>query len=83
MMEGGQGCLVGLQPVDKELYRESHPVTLVKYSCCAYYHGTFHHWPSLVVLVVSSSTSGGAAADAEVLNFVGHSDRSLPASVLP
>jgi Silicon transporter len=28
MMEGGQGCLVGLQPVDKELYSESHPVTL-------------------------------------------------------
>lgn len=28
MMEGGQGCLVGLQPVDKELYAESHPITL-------------------------------------------------------
>lgn len=28
MMEGGQGCLVGLQPVNKELYRESHPVSL-------------------------------------------------------
>ncbi len=27
MMEGGQGCLIGLQPVDAELYRESHPVT--------------------------------------------------------
>ena len=29
MMEGGQGCLVGLQPVDKDLYKESHPITLI------------------------------------------------------
>jgi silicon transporter len=28
MMEGGQGCLVGLQPIDKELYAESHPLTV-------------------------------------------------------
>lgn len=28
MMEGGQGCLVGLQPVDKSLYAVSHPMTL-------------------------------------------------------
>jgi len=28
LMEGGQGCLVGLQPVDKSLYCETHPVTL-------------------------------------------------------
>ena len=28
IMEGGQGCLVGLQPIDKELYAESHPVSL-------------------------------------------------------
>jgi hypothetical protein len=27
MMEGGQGCLVGLQPVDKDLYKDSHKVT--------------------------------------------------------
>jgi Silicon transporter len=26
-MEGGQGCMVGLQPVDKESYRETHPIT--------------------------------------------------------
>ena len=25
MMEGGQGALVGLQPIDKDLYAESHP----------------------------------------------------------
>lgn len=28
MMEGGQGCLVGLQWIDKSLYQESHPRTL-------------------------------------------------------
>ncbi|CAB9497050.1 expressed unknown protein [Seminavis robusta] len=28
MMEGGQGCLVGLQPVDKTLYSHSHPTAL-------------------------------------------------------
>jgi MFS family permease len=27
MMEGGQGCLVGLQPVDKQLYKDTHKVT--------------------------------------------------------
>ncbi len=27
MVEGGQGALVGLGPVDPELYRESHPTT--------------------------------------------------------
>lgn len=27
MMEGGQGCLVGLQPLDKAVYAESHPMT--------------------------------------------------------
>jgi hypothetical protein len=26
-MEGGQGDLVGLQPIDKELYKETHPIT--------------------------------------------------------
>ncbi|GAX19064.1 hypothetical protein FisN_8Hh290 [Fistulifera solaris] len=28
VMEGGQGCLVGLQPVDKTLYAQSHPKAL-------------------------------------------------------
>merc|ERR1711981_1073109 len=29
MMEGGQGALVGLQPVDKALYASSHPRSLM------------------------------------------------------
>lgn len=28
MMEGGQGCLVGLQPIDKTLYSATHPRTI-------------------------------------------------------
>lgn len=28
VMEGGQGCIVGLQPVDKSLYAETHPNAL-------------------------------------------------------
>lgn len=28
MMEGGQGCLVGLGPIEKELYEETHPITI-------------------------------------------------------
>lgn len=28
MMEGGQGCLVGLQPVEKSKYAKSHPISL-------------------------------------------------------
>lgn len=28
MMEGGQGCLVGLQPIEKSKYAKSHPITL-------------------------------------------------------
>ena len=27
-MEGGQGCLVGIQPLDRSSYSESHPITL-------------------------------------------------------
>ena len=29
MMEGGQGCLVGLQPIDKKDYSATHPITLM------------------------------------------------------
>lgn len=28
IMEGGQGCLVGLGPIDKALYEKSHPITI-------------------------------------------------------
>mmetsp|Transcript_19491 Transcript_19491/g.45404 ORF Transcript_19491/g.45404 Transcript_19491/m.45404 type:complete len:562 (+) Transcript_19491:105-1790(+) len=35
MVEGGQCSLVGLPPVDRELYRESHPIT---YKICGWAH---------------------------------------------
>eukprot|EP00339_Tiarina_fusa_P025285 CAMPEP_0116997896 /NCGR_PEP_ID=MMETSP0472-20121206/1164_1 /TAXON_ID=693140 ORGANISM="Tiarina fusus, Strain LIS" /NCGR_SAMPLE_ID=MMETSP0472 /ASSEMBLY_ACC=CAM_ASM_000603 /LENGTH=1521 /DNA_ID=CAMNT_0004696899 /DNA_START=147 /DNA_END=4712 /DNA_ORIENTATION=- len=34
MIEGGQGCLVGLQPIEKALYSETHPRTLDNISLC-------------------------------------------------
>jgi hypothetical protein len=34
MMEGGQGCLVGLQPVEKALYAETHPKTFDNTHLC-------------------------------------------------
>jgi len=35
VLEGGQGCLVGLQPIDKSLYVKSHPIT---YQCATLAH---------------------------------------------
>jgi hypothetical protein len=35
MVEGSQGSLVGLAPVDKELFKDSHPIT---YKCCEVAH---------------------------------------------
>jgi hypothetical protein len=73
MMEGGQGCLVGLQPIDKELYRESHPVTL-RNTRVAHKGDNMERFiigrQFLVVLVVFViNLSGGAVADANVLNL--------------
>jgi len=73
MMEGGQGCLVGLQPVDKKLYAETHPVALMNTNIS-------HHGDNmerfivgrqfLVVLVVFvTNMCGGAVAGASVLGL--------------
>jgi hypothetical protein len=54
-MEGGQGCLVGLQPIDKALYAESHSRTL-KCTTLAHYGDNMERFivgrQFLVVLVV-------------------------------
>ena len=73
MMEGGQGCLVGLQSVDKELFRESHPVTL-KNTLLAHKGDNMERFiigrQFLVVLVVFViNMSGGAIEDANVLGL--------------
>ena len=36
-MEGGQGCLVGLKPLESTMYRETHPIS---YKCCTIAHRT-------------------------------------------
>jgi hypothetical protein len=73
MMEGGQGCLVGLQPIDKELYGETHPVTL-RNTLVAHKGDNMERFiigrQFLVVLVVFViNLSGGAVADANVLSL--------------
>lgn len=73
MMEGGQGCLVGLQPVDKELYAESHPIAL-KSTILAHKGDNMSRFivgrQFLVVLVVFVTNMCGAALeDTEVLGL--------------
>jgi hypothetical protein len=72
-MEGGQGCLVGLQPVDKESYAESHPHTLAN-TRLAHKGDNMERFivgrQFLVVLVVFViNMCGAAVADAKVLGL--------------
>jgi silicon transporter len=73
MVEGSQGSLVGLAPVDKELYRESHPIS---YKCCAIAHEgdnldryLLGRQFMVVVMVFTINISGGPIADAELWGF--------------
>lgn len=73
MMEGGQGCLVGLQPVDKDLYANSHPVSY-KCAALAQKRDNMNRFivgrQFLVVLVVFGiNLCGSAIADANVLGL--------------
>jgi MFS family permease len=73
MMEGGQGCLVGLQPIDKALYKDSHPVSL-KCTQLAHSGDNMERFiigrQFLVVLVVFVTNMCGAAiADANVFGL--------------
>jgi MFS family permease len=73
MMEGGQGCLVGLQPVEKSLYMDSHPITL-KSTTLAHKGDNMERFivgrQFLVVLVVFTINMCGAAlAGTEVLDL--------------
>jgi hypothetical protein len=75
MMEGGQGCLVGLQPIDKELYKVSHPVTF-KCTTVAQKGDNMERFiigrQFLVVLVVFlTNMCGKAVKGAEVLMLPG------------
>jgi silicon transporter len=73
MMEGGQGDLVGLQPIDKDLYKDSHPITL-KSTTVAHKGDNMERFiigrQFLVVLVVFvTNLSGSAIADSSVLGL--------------
>jgi hypothetical protein len=73
VMEGGQGCLVGLQHIDKTLYAESHPTTL-KNTTIAHQGDNMERFivgrQFLVVLVVFvSSFLSSSFPDAEVLGL--------------
>jgi hypothetical protein len=73
MMEGGQGDLVGLQPIDKELYKDSHPITL-KSTSIAHKGDNMERFivgrQFLVVLVVFvTNLSGSAVPDSNVLGL--------------
>ena len=73
MMEGGQGCLVGLQPIDQKLYAGTHPLTLL---CTTLVHDgdSMRRFivgrQFLVVLVVFGiNLCGSAISGANVLGF--------------
>lgn len=75
VMEGGQGCLVGLQPIDKALYANSHPLS---HKCTTLVHNKEKNNMErfivgrqfLVVLVVFGiNACGSAIQDAEILNL--------------
>jgi len=73
MMEGGQGALVGLQPIDKALYAESHPRAL-KNTELAHKGDNMERFiigrQFLVVLVVFvTNLMASAIEDATVLNL--------------
>ena len=73
MVEGSQGSLVGLAPVDRELYKDSHPIS---YKCCAIAHEgdnldryLLGRQFMVVVMVFTINISGGPIADAELWGF--------------
>ena len=73
MMEGGQGCLVGLQPIEKALYADSHPKTL-KNTSIAHKGDNMERFivgrQFLVVLVVFvSNLMSSSVSDVDVLGL--------------
>jgi silicon transporter len=73
MIEGGQGALVGLPPVDKDLYKESHPITH-EVTTLAHTGDNLDRYLigrqfMVVITVFCVNISGGPLADAEVLGL--------------
>jgi hypothetical protein len=71
MIEGGQGCLVGLSTIESKEYASTHPTTA---NCTALVRGdnlerfVVGRQFLVVLLIFIISTMGGAVADADVLN---------------
>jgi silicon transporter len=73
MVEGGQGSLVGLAPVNRELYKDSHPIA---YKCTAIAHKgdnldryLLGRQFMVVLTVFVVNMSGGPLKDAELWGF--------------
>jgi silicon transporter len=73
MVEGSQGSLVGLAPVDRELFKDTHPIT---YKCCEVAHKgdnldryLLGRQFMVVVMVFTINISGGPIADATLWGF--------------
>jgi silicon transporter len=73
MVEGSQGSLVGLAPVDRELFKDTHPIS---YKCCEVAHQgdnldryLLGRQFMVVVMVFTINISGGPIADAEIWGF--------------
>jgi len=72
MVEGGQGAIVGLGPVKRELYKESHPNA---YRCISIVHkgDNLDRYllgrQFMVILIVFTVETAGAAGEAELWGF--------------
>lgn len=73
MVEGGQASLVGLPPIDRDLYIDTHPIT---YKICSWAHEgdnldryLMGRQFMVLVLVFVTNQCGAPLEDAEVLNM--------------
>ena len=73
MIEGGQASMVGLPPVERELYKESHPIT---YKLCSIAHKGNNLDRYLIgrqfmvlLMVFATNQCGSAISGAEVFNL--------------
>jgi silicon transporter len=73
MVEGSQASLVGLAPVDRELFKDTHPIS---YKCCEVAHKgdnldryLLGRQFMVVVMVFTINISGGPIADATLWGF--------------
>lgn len=73
MVEGGQASLIGLPPIDKDLYKESHPIT---HQICKFAHkgDNLNRYMMgrqfmVLALIFTTNMCGAPLADADVLGL--------------